>query len=238
MKISFISLFLLLLTPLIPFTSVAASNQSHNVYNFSWLDQDKEVYVLQNRRYQKAGKLHAYVGGGKTLSGAFIDATTLQGRVGYFATETFGVEFVYANNNGKENSTADLLREEGGARPFRRVVDDYMGGMIVWAPFYSKINTFNKILYFDWILGLGFAKVEESNNILEFQRQVLNAPATVERHNALMWDVGVKFFMSNLWSLRVDLTGLHYRADGPQEVDPPRTWYNNFDLTFMLGLNF
>lgn len=220
------------------FHAFSASASTTSVYNFSWLDPDKEVYVLQNRKYRKANRLHAYAGGGKTLSGAFIDSTTLQGRVGYFATESLGFEFVYANNNGKENSTAQLLRDEGGARPFRRVIDDYMGGMILWSPFYSKINTFNKILYFDWILGLGFAKVQENNNKIEFQNQLLTAPATEERHNALMWNLGVKFFINYYASLRIDLTGTHFRAEGPQQDNPPKSWNDYIDLAVLLGISF
>lgn len=235
MKVFISSLFVFFSITLTPIVAQASSD---NVYNFSWLDPDKEVYVLQNRKYRKAGRIHAYAGGGKTLSGAFIDATTLQGRIGYFLRESWGVEFVYANNNGKENSTAELLRSEGGARPFRRVVDDYMGAMVVWSPFYSKINTFNRIIYFDWFIGLGAAKVEETNNKLEFQQQVLDAPVTVETHNAIMWDLGVKFFISHNWSVRADITALHYRADGPQEENPESMWFNNFDLAFMIGYNF
>lgn len=209
-----------------------------DVYNFSWLDPDKEVYVLQNRKYRKDGRLHAYVGGGKTLSGAFVDAKTLQARVGYFFTEDWGVEFLYATTDGEENSTGQLVRDQGGARPFRRIIDDYMGGMVVWSPFYSKINTFNKILYFDWFLGLGYAKVEETNNKIEYRDNFGGAAPTTETHNALMWNLGVKFFVNHSWSIRVDLTSLHYRAETPQETNPENTWYNNFDMVFMLGYNF
>src|SRR5690554_4309003 len=68
----------------LPSQSVASSDLT---YNFSWLDPDKEVYVLQNRKYRKAGRLHATLGGGITTSGAFVDSTTLQGRVGFFFRE-------------------------------------------------------------------------------------------------------------------------------------------------------
>lgn len=210
---------------------------SQSVYDFSWLDPEKEVYVLQNRKYIKGGRLHFYAGGGTTLSGPFVDSTTLQARAGYFFNENWGFEILYARNNGKENSTADLVRTSGGARPFRRIVDEYTGGMVVWAPFYSKINTFNKILYFDWFIGLGYAKVDETNNKLEFQ-SMATAPFTEESHNALMWNLGVKFFINNRWSLRTDITALHYQADGPEKGNPESTWYNNFDLVFMLGMNF
>ena len=231
--ITLIALLVGALCPLLPSYSAES-----DTYNFSWLDPDKEVYVLQNRKYRKSGRLHAYVGGGKTLSGAFVDSTTLQGRVGYFFREAWGVEFLYAMNDGQENDTAELLRTNGGARPFRRIIDNYMGGMLLWSPFYSKINTFNKILYFDWFIGLGFAKVEETNNAVEFQTNNLQADPQKENHTALMWDIGMKFFVNNTWSLRLDLTTLHYQAESPEANNSEKLWYENFDLAFMLGYNF
>ena len=35
-----------------------------DTYSFSWLDPDKEVFVLQNRKYRKKGRLHLNAGGG------------------------------------------------------------------------------------------------------------------------------------------------------------------------------
>ncbi len=42
------------------FGSLQLVASEKNVYDFSWLDQDKEVYVLQNRKFRKKNKL--YVG--------------------------------------------------------------------------------------------------------------------------------------------------------------------------------
>jgi outer membrane beta-barrel protein len=175
---------------------------STSTYNFSWLDPDKEVFVLQNRRYRKAGRLHLNLGAGITTSGAFVDSTTLQARGGFFFKEEWGAELIYANNSGKENDTAALLRggdRLGGAGsvPFRRIVNNYLGGMILWAPFYSKINTFNTIIYLDWIFGLGYAKVEETNNRQEFLTGTINSTPTVESHSGPIWNIGTKFFIND-----------------------------------------
>ena len=64
-----------------------------DTYNFSWLDPDKEVYVLQNRRYRKDSRLYVNVGGGIATSGAFVSSGNLQGRIGLFAMEEWGLEF-------------------------------------------------------------------------------------------------------------------------------------------------
>jgi len=219
-------------------TSVYAAEDQ--TYNFSWLDQDKEVYVLQNRKFRKAGKLHVSAGAGMTTSGPFVDATTLQTRFGFFFREEWGAEFVYSKNSGEENSTAALLRNEGGAGsvPFRRIVDNYMGGMILWSPFYTKINTFNKIIYLDLILGVGIAKLEETNNKKEFLSQSLDTDETIESHTGIMWNVGAKFFINERFSLRTDLTTVHYQAEVASDASTEKAWNENFDLALSLGVSF
>jgi outer membrane beta-barrel protein len=222
---------------LVPQMAIASSN----TYNFSWLDPDKEVFVLQNRRYRKAGRLHLNVGAGITTSGAFVDSTTLQGRGGFFFKEEWGAEIVYANNSGKENSAAEMLRNQGGGAgsvPFRRIVNNYLGGMILWAPFYSKINTFNSIIYLDWIFGLGFAKLEEENNRQEFNTGAIQLEPTVESHTGPMWNLGTKFFINERFNLRLDLTTIHYKARTGSDATNEESWNTNYDLAISFGVNF
>lgn len=232
--------FAALLT-LISFISLSPAKAAEDqTYNFSWLDPDKEVYVLQNRKFRKAGRLHISAGAGITTSGAFVDSKTLQGRFGFFFKEEWGAEFIYAKNSGEENETAALLRNEGGAGsvPFRRIVDNYMGGMILWSPFYTKINTFNKIIYLDLILGVGVAKVEETNNKEEFLSQSINTEETTESHTGIMWNVGAKFFINERFSLRTDLTTIHYQAEVASDTSAEEAWNENFDLAVSLGMSF
>lgn len=213
---------------------------SSNTYNFSWLDPDKEVFVLQNRRYRKAGRLHLNAGAGITTSGAFTDSTTIQGRGGFFFKEEWGAEVIYAKNSGKENTAAELLRNQGGAgsTPFRRIVNNYLGGMILWAPFYSKINTFNTIIYLDWIFGLGYAKLEETNNRIEFNTFGADTTPTVESHSGPIWNLGTKFFINERFNLRLDLTTVHYKARTASEISEEERWNTNYDLALSFGINF
>jgi len=212
-----------------------------DTYSFSWLDPDKEVFVLQNRKFRKAGRLHLNVGAGLTTSGAFVDATTFQGRAGYFFKEDWGFEVLYSLNSGKENSTATSLRNEGssGSVPFRRIVDSYIGGMVLWSPFYAKINTFNTIIYLDWIIGAGVAKLEETNNLIEFTTTPGNDAATTLSHTGVMWDTGLKFYLNQNFDVRLDLTVVHYKADkAVRNGTPESVYYSNWDLAFSLGYSF
>ncbi len=205
-----------------------------DTYSFSWLDPDKEVFVLQNRKYRKKGKFHFNAGYGITTNGAFVNSTLIQGRVGYFFLEEWGFEAIYAKHSGEENDTAKSVRQT--TVPFRRIVDGYRGAMILWSPFYAKINTFNKIIYVDWMLGLGMAELEEMNNHLTVLNSI-NTEASTEIHNGLLWDTALKFFLDENWEIRVDLTVVHYKAK-QATVEAKEEWYSNWDASLSLGLSF
>lgn len=233
-------MFKFILITLISLTSFSIFSSEKDTYNFSWLDPDKEVFVLQNRKYRKAGSPYFTVGYGMTTSGAFVDATAIQGRFGYFFLEEFGFEVVYSKNSGEENVTAKSVRNEGGAGsvPFRRIMNNYFGGMLLWSPFYSKINTFNTVVYMDWIFGLGFAKVEETNNRAEFDTHDFDSLSETQTHTGPMWNVGARVYLHQNWSLRFDLTTVHYQAKSAKNDNPGDSWYINYDMTLSLGFNF
>lgn len=210
-----------------------------SLYEFSWLDKDKEIYVLQNRKFRKDGKV--YIGGtlGKTLNGAFIDAYGASLRGGYFFSEDWGIELIYGKNSGQESDTAKGVKEQG-AVPFYRKIDSYMGGMLMWSPFYSKINTFNKIFYYDWQFGLGVATISTKDNRTKFDVPPSNS-LTSESSMGAIWNTGFRFYLSESWSVRIDFTGMHYKADrqrkptGGSQIKSS-SMYSNFDLG--LGLNY
>ena len=220
---------------IIPIVSQAGINDT---YDFSWLDPDKEVYVLQNRKFRKVNRAYMYIGGGKTTSGAFVDSNPIQLRGGFFLKEDLGFEVIYSKNlTGEESDAAKAVRNIGGgagSRPFRRIVDNYYGGYLMWSPFYAKINTFNKILYFDWLLGVGAGKLVENNNKEEVAQKNNPQIQTVD-HTAIMWETGFKLYITKMFDIRTDVTALHYKAE---MVSGTETWYSNYDLTVSLGINF
>lgn len=214
-----------------------------NVYGFTWLDPDKEVYVLQNRKYRKDGRFHASLGGGITTNGAFVDGQAYQVRAGFFFMEDWGFEALYSLNKGSENSVYDSVVNNGGAAgstPFRRVIDNYFGGMVMWSPFYAKVNTFNKVVYVDWMLGLGYAKMQEHNNRQAIQRPVvINPQEQTENHGCLMWGTGLKFYINEMFNVRLDLNVLHYEAQKALSTSTTNdtTYYSHYDLALSFGIN-
>lgn len=230
-----------ILTTILIFTCSYLWAAENDLYDFSWLDKDKEIYVLQNRKFRKKETFHITAGYGMTTSGAFVDANAIQGRASYFFTEELGIEFLYSKNSGKENDTAKSVRNTGsgsGARPFRRIVDSYYGAMLTWAPFYSKINTFNKIIYLDIIFGLGAGKIEETNNRPEFELQGDTVETNTENHNALLWSFGTRFYLTERWSVQYNINGTHYKAKKAIPNTTTDAWYQNVDMALSLGFNF
>ena len=228
--------FLFLLS-ILTCSAVIASERS--LYEFSWLDKDKEIYVLQNRRYRKAGK--AYVGalGVKTLSGAFIDAYGGNVRAGYFFKEDWGIEGVFGKSTGNENDASKGV-EQQQAEAFYRKVDTYMGAMAMWSPFYSKINTFNKVFYYDWMFGLGLASVKFLDNRGEFETPEKSS-LTSNNGFGLMWNTGLRVYISDRWSLRMDFTGMHVKPGSDSYTKNGNTvtttsLFHNYDLG--VGLNY
>lgn len=210
-----------------------------SLYNFSWLDKDKEIYVLQNRKFRKDGNF--YVGGtlAYNLSQDFLDAYGGTFRAGYFFREDWGIEAVYGKNSSTESDTAKGVKEQG-AFPFYREIDTYMGAMVMWSPFYSKINTFNRVFYFDWMFGLGVASINTKDNRSLFETTG-NSALTSESVMGALWNTGFRFYINENWSLRLDITGLTYSADksksdGAGNDSKATKLFTNYDLG--LGLNY
>lgn len=209
-----------------------------SLYNFSWLDKDKEIYVLQNRKFRKDGTV--YIGGNvsKTITGAFVNTYGTSLRGGFFFREDWGVELAYGKGFGGENTTAKGIKEQGTV-PFYRKIDSYTGAMLMWSPFYSKINTFNKIFYYDWLFGAGAANITSLDNRKKFSN---SGTLTSESSIGLMWTTGMRFYIDQNWSVRLDFTGFNWRADrygkptGTATVQKKSDYFNHFDVG--VGLNY
>ncbi|MGB0455019.1 MAG: outer membrane beta-barrel domain-containing protein [Bacteriovoracaceae bacterium] len=218
-------------------TAVMASEDS--TYTFSWLDRDKEVFVLQNRKFRKKDHFIFHGGAGFTTSGSFSKGTSYQGKIDYFFHEEFGIEISYTKNNNIDNKTSELIRA-AGTNAFRRLTQNYFGAMFLWAPFYSKVNTFNKIIYLDWIVGVGFGKLDENNNQQKFSTIAPSDEETSESHQGVMWSLGPMFYLSKNFSVKFDVNAFHYRAQSFQSsaTNSEKIWNTHVDLTLLLGLRF
>jgi outer membrane beta-barrel protein len=229
------NIFLVLVTLIM--SSVVMANEK-SLYNFSWLDNDKEIYVLQNRKFRKDGNVYIGATAAYNMSQDFLDAYGGTVRGGYFFSEDWGIEFLYGKNTSTENDTAKGIKEQS-AFPFYREIDSFMGAMLMWSPFYSKINTFNKIFYFDWMFGLGAGNITTKDNRKLFDTvapQSERNQLTQESNVGAIWNTGFRFYINENWSLRLDFTGLTYKADKTKYNTATKSTSSRLFTSYDLGL--
>ncbi len=221
------------------FSSLYAAEDS--VYDFEWMDADKEIYVLQNRKYRKASSVSFSAMAGKNISSKFIDQNIGSFRLGYYFSEDWGLEFNYSLSfNQSENNTAAGVLEQG-AVPFYRRIDEYKSISVLYSPFYGKFNTFNKIYYVDWYFSAGIASIDTSDNRNRFA--VSNdSSLTQASQGGAVWGTGLLFHLSQSWSIRFEFNGIHFQTDrfredrNSSEQFSSKQWFHNYDMS--LGINF
>ncbi|MBI2606851.1 MAG: outer membrane beta-barrel domain-containing protein [Deltaproteobacteria bacterium] len=218
-----------------PAAAPARDDVSDNEYNFSWLDPDKKVYVLQNRKYRKARKFGIFLSGGVNLTNPFKTEFAGLPRAAFWFSEQIGIELFYARLSNSDNDTFSALKKvSASALPFVREHRDYYGAVLSWVPWYSKLNFFNRILYFDWSLNGGVGQVKTAVD----QNNKAAGPVNYqeEAFTAFFFGTAQNFFLSRDWSVRLDLVGMAYRAKGADNATL-RT-FTNFDFTAGVGYLF
>lgn len=206
-------------------------------YDFSWLDPDKKIYVIQNRKYLKGRHVELMLGFGLNLSGPYSDGSMIIGRGAYYFNEQWGISIVGAAQSNSESDTLTELKSVSNAFPGIRDVTSFFGGSVIWVPFYGKLNLFNKIFYIDWPLELGIASVSTDTDL----NTRVGAAASIQSttHTGFYWSTGFKFFLSRLFAIRLDALGLYYSAPEIFEgtVSGETKTYDNYYLSLGLSVH-
>lgn len=204
-------------------------------YSFHWLDPDKKIYVLQNRKYLKSNHLLLSVLGGTGVSNSYRDVLSLDGRASYSFSEAWGFEFFYRGSNHYENNTYKaLVHTQMNIFPVIREIDAEYGGMLQWFPWYAKINVFNSILYFDWYFSAGAGQLE-SVAIQPSNVGATSQTVTPQNFFALYAGTGHQYHLSQSFTVRLDLTGTYYRAP-VFGTSGDQTWFSNYNFGIGFGL--
>lgn len=208
-----------------------------SLYDFLWLDPDKKVYVLQNKLYKKEHSVYFDLGYISNMTSKFQDTNGFSLKGGYYFHEEFGVELFYnqyANSNNDDYNNVKLINQ---AVPFIRRLNSSYGAVAIWSPFYGKINTFNKIYYFDWSFGAGLSKVNAESNIKSVR--INNAPNKYEKetYTGAILKTKVKFHVTENVHLGLEYMNTYYKAPGPKDPksDKLRT---NTDVILSVGFSF
>lgn len=224
----------LLILVMIPNWIQAGEN---DLYDFLWLDPDKSVYVLQNKIYPKNKSLYLDFGYINGLSNAFQDTTGAQLKVGYYFKEEWAVELSHSSYSHSNNSTYESLKVINGAEPFSRKMKTLTSAFIIWSPFYGKINTFNKIFYFDWSFGLGTGDMQAESNLESVTNPALPSSFKGESYNPLLLKSNIKFHLNRRVHLGVEFHNANFQAGSPKSPSK-KEWRQMNDLVFSLGVSF
>lgn len=221
--------------------SLTSFADDRSLYDFKWLDEGEKVYVVQNKEFVKAGNFSIDLSVMNSDSSPYQDTTGYSGTLTYYFTETFSMDVTYKSYSNEDNQDLDNLGDitasgGGSVKPLIRKVDSATLLHFNWIPFYGKINTFNKIFFFDWGIGFGIGSFETQGNYKTFLQT--NIPLTYEKSN----DTGgnfrsyFKFFTSSnlTFGFEYNLTGVNTikSADGSEDI----LWYT--DIMGSLGYLF
>lgn len=218
----------------------SAYSAEEDLYDFLWLDQDKQVYVLQNKIFKKKNSFFVQAGYLIGLTNEFQDTSGWQASFGFHFTEQLGVELMYNSYSNSDNTTVTNLREINETVPFLRKLTSSYGLMLKYDPFYGKINTFNKIIYFDWSFGAGIGKVQAESNAATVDDEDTEDVFASEDYNAAFLKTAFKIHATERITIGTHLLRTIYKAPGPVVNGVPQAekWRGNSDFILSVGFSF
>lgn len=208
-----------------------------SLYDFLWLDPDKQVYVLQNKLYKKEHTVYADLGYMSNFTSKFQDTQGVTGRVGFFFREEWAIEAGYQNYFNNNNTELTTIRRVSKVDPFVRRLNSSYNVNLIWSPFYGKINTFNKIFYFDWYFGVGYARINAESNKSTVGIANVVTKYEKEKYSGAIAKTGLKFHVRENIHIGLEYMNTYYNAPGPAQVkkDKLRT---NTDVILSVGFSF
>ncbi len=216
-----------------------ASATEKDLYDFLWLDPDKSVYVLQNKVYKKALKFYF---GLSYLSGATSEFQSTDGygaSLGFYIEEEWAIELNYNYYQNSKNTAYENLYTVLQLEPFIRRMNTSYGALLVWAPFYGKINTFNKIFYFDWSFAIGYSILNGESNAKTVAQKSLTSTYESETFHALSLKTTYRFHVTKSAHVEIAyLRNIFYGVGpyGPNQEEGKNLIRTNNDLIFGVGM--
>ena len=117
----------------------------------------REVSVIQKKYLPKTERFQFYAAGGTTTNSPWFLNLGVKVNIGYFFTESFGVEVGGMFLSNSEREVAKEIRENNRLQPEKFVnTKSHMGVDLVWAPIYGKVTFVNdRIIPFDMYFSGG-----------------------------------------------------------------------------------
>ena len=203
-----------LILPLIFFPSLLYSAEN-SLYEFKWLDEGEKVYVIQNKEHIKSGSIGFDLSILDSNSSPYQDTTGFTFSATYYMSETWSIDFTYRQYNNSDSADLKnlLTADANEVKPLIRRIDAAKLIHINWIPFYGKINTFNKIFFFDVGVGLGFGQFDTAGNYKTFLQKNISITLLEEADTGFNLRAFVKFYIGQNFTM-----GFEYNLSGVQTI--------------------
>jgi outer membrane beta-barrel protein len=208
-----------------------------SLYDFLWLDPDKKVYVLQNKIYKKEHTFYADLGYLSNFTSKFQDTNGFGVRVGFYVHEEWGIELFYNGYSNKDNDDFRSIQSVNGVVPFIRKFNSNAGALVIWSPFYGKINTFNQIFYFDWSFGAGVSNIAAQSNIKTASKSNVVNSYNNENYAGGVVKTNLKFHITENIHLAVEYMNTYYRAASAKSPNT-KNLRTNTDVITSIGFSY
>jgi len=209
-------------------------------FEFKWLDPEKKVFVLQDKLHENEKKVYFNVGLGTQALSDFQDSTAYHFALGYYFAEEWGVEAFAHIYNNKDNDSYDAVQNgpSGQVLPFILRVENAYGFLLLYSPFYAKLNTYNLIYYIDWSFGLGASQLGTEDNYSDFAASRTEPTLGYESANktAITAKTQISFHLSQMFQLNIDFYNYWVKTRQPNGGDEKYIRFH--DWIFSLGMAF
>lgn len=195
---------------ILPLKAFAEETSEGDEYDFSWLDPEKKIYVVQNRKFIKKGKAEIAMSGGIGIGEPYRKRRTFMPRGFFYINEHWGVSAFAGFNQNSENGNFTALKEASSVIPSVRDIQSFYGASVLWLPWYGKINMFNQILYLDWHFEAGLGQVASEIDLNTSSSGTANI--RTDNYMSYHWGTGQKFFITRNWAARLDYLAVFYKA--------------------------
>lgn len=165
-----------------------------------------EVSVLQKRYMPKTGRFQAFGGLGLVTNDPFFNSVAAVGKLGYFLSETWGIELNYWALSTSEAQATRELRAISGVNTDSLVLTRNAAALdLVFVPIYGKMTWLNeKIIPFDLYFSLGpgtstVQTVAGGQTVTQNAQTVHLATGQIfslSKSMAFRWDFSWNFFQS------------------------------------------
>jgi outer membrane beta-barrel protein len=187
-----------------------------DLYEFLWLDPDKHVFVLQNKQHKKAKKFFAQASYLNATNVDFQNSNGFGASIGYHFNEQLGVAVdAHFFNNSHSQAYQNILNVTN-SEPFIRRPNQNISINLLWTPFYGKINTFNRIFYFDVGLGVGLSRLGMSSNLNNVRDTNVVNQFDRENYHGLNSKIFLKFHIDNKQFIGAEFNNTSFKGVGPR----------------------